>query len=569
MKRTAQALLCLTLFVLGYPAQAQFQWVPHSTSEQVSVLRCDEADWLCAELAEPINYEGRYSGHDEPQMIFLSDTPGSGNSSIYKLILPKEPLLQPTQDGRGGVFNFQLHPAFWFGMALCDTESYPNFTDQCKPDTDANIFDSPDPDAPDYIGHHPGTAGLELQFYPPGWVATPEIASSSQWFAALNTFSVSSNPLTGQENNADCLKKVGREPWNFAIITKNGVPLFPANPLGLTFGKSNPDLNNVLGMNSGDTLLVVIHDTPEGVKVRIKDVTTGESGRMTAAIASGFGQVLFEPDPNPKHPSVTCSVRPYAFHPMYSTSNFHTRIPWAAHSSSLAFSDEIGHFEYCNKADGHFPFACEIPGVNDHAGLDADDTHCFTPSQFFFPPPPFQQIGGCTADETDFDGVSYRKSWPGTLRDHGLDRKIHPQPIRFAGPLFIGSEGLKNYERVAFETSMPVLESSVSKPPCDLKTGANCVNPPLGAKFYPIFSTSTLEDEDGTRSCMWQFGGPFIPGSANTFGGDSTTEYGPLISLRLAKPGGTKLRFPDFRRVLDENPCEVKVTEELDDDDQD
>jgi hypothetical protein len=33
---------------------------------------------------------------------------------------------------------------------------------------------------------------------------------------------------------------------------------------------------------------------------------------------------------------------------MYSTSGEHTPVPWAARSYNVAFSDEIGHFEYCS-----------------------------------------------------------------------------------------------------------------------------------------------------------------------------------------------------------------------------
>jgi hypothetical protein len=54
---------------------------------------------------------------------------------------------------------------------------------------------------------------------------------------------------TGQPNNSDCLCKVGLEPQNFAHITKNGIPLFPANPRGTAFfGVSSFDLGNVLTM---------------------------------------------------------------------------------------------------------------------------------------------------------------------------------------------------------------------------------------------------------------------------------------------------------------------------------
>jgi hypothetical protein len=89
------------------------------------------------------------------------------------LTLPKDPSTKPNQSGTGGTWNFQLHPAFWFGMAMCDTQSFPEFTTICTPDSDTNIFDNADSSAADFIGKHPGTAFMEMQFYPPGWVIAP------------------------------------------------------------------------------------------------------------------------------------------------------------------------------------------------------------------------------------------------------------------------------------------------------------------------------------------------------------------------------------------------------------
>ena len=57
----------------------------------------------------------------------------------------------------GKSFNFQLHGALWFGMALCDTQSYPEQVSTCKPDSDSNIVD------PAVSPNHPGTAFTELQ----------------------------------------------------------------------------------------------------------------------------------------------------------------------------------------------------------------------------------------------------------------------------------------------------------------------------------------------------------------------------------------------------------------------
>ncbi len=131
----------------------------------------------------------------------------------------------PTQDGTGGTFNFQDRIAFWFGMDLCDNQSAPEFTHApCPPNSDTNIFDGADPSKANYIGHQPGTAFLELQFYPPGWVPFQDAIScdATQWCAAMAIFSFNNDQNTGIPNNADCLNTVGIEPANFAFITKSG-----------------------------------------------------------------------------------------------------------------------------------------------------------------------------------------------------------------------------------------------------------------------------------------------------------------------------------------------------------
>ena len=134
---------------------------------------CSRAFSLCAEAKNYEGYEGAYTGHDEPATLFYSNTPGSGNNAHYLFRLPTDPPQAPTQDGTGGTPNFMLHPAFWFGMVMCDTQGSPNYTHVCTPDSDTNIFDSPNRNSPKWIGHHPGQAFMEMQFYPPGWVNWP------------------------------------------------------------------------------------------------------------------------------------------------------------------------------------------------------------------------------------------------------------------------------------------------------------------------------------------------------------------------------------------------------------
>ena len=91
-------------------------------------------------------------------------------------------------------------------------------------------------------------------------------------------------------------------------------------------------------------------------------------------------------------------------------------------------------------------------------------------------------------------------------------------------------------------------------PQCDTSTGANCVNPPNGAAFYPFYSTTNA---NGT--CTWQEGGPFIPGTINDFGGSSTSEYGQLLQTAFPAAGPMIIkRFENFNSGDMRNPCPVK-----------
>jgi hypothetical protein len=53
---------------------------------------CQTHPSLCTELLNPYDYEGNYTGHDEPSVLFYSEKSGSGNSSVYFITLPQDPL---------------------------------------------------------------------------------------------------------------------------------------------------------------------------------------------------------------------------------------------------------------------------------------------------------------------------------------------------------------------------------------------------------------------------------------------------------------------------------------------
>src|SRR5579859_5641929 len=415
---------------------------------------CTRATWLCADVALSKQTLGYYTGHDEPSLLFYSDERGAGNTMVYRMQLPKDPPVRPTDDGSGGTFNFQLRPAFWVGMALCDSTSAPEFTNQCAPDTDANIFDDADPASAHYVGKHPGTAFMELQFYPPSWVEWPAAQANAggsscdpkRWCAALNVDSLLLDQNNGLLNNNDCRRRVNDETINFAFLTHNGRSIAPADPLiGFATPGSptfTPDPRKVTFFNSGDTLEIDLHDSAAGLVTRVHDLDTGETGSMTASIDNGFAHVLFQPT------AAKCASEPYAFHPMYSTASEHTRVPWAAHSYNIAYSDEIGHFEFCPNVQNASVTAatgvCASASATDPAGKAGDDTFCFTPAMSSL-----VRIGGCTNTDGDFDGPEYFNTWPGTNPNHAQDRRLHTTPVRFTSPLIRGE---KNFERIAYET---------------------------------------------------------------------------------------------------------------------
>lgn len=512
------------------------------TAVQVNRGDCSKNRNWCTEVSdsELVFGEGHYVGHDEPSLLYYSNKPGAGNDNTYFLRLPKDPPTQPKQDGSGSTWNFQLHPAFWFGMAMCDDQSAPGPASgnaSCKADSDSNIYNDSDPASARYIGKHPGSAFMEMQFYPPGWTTWPagNSCDGTKWCAALNIDSLSLDYNKGLSNNAACLNAAGIEPVNFAFITKNGKATAPSDPTNND--RFNVDAARDLFMASGDVLSVHMFDTKAGFKVEITDVTDGSRGSMVASIPNGFAQVKFDPS------ATSCQTIPSAYHPMYSTSSEQTRVPWAAHSYNTAYSDEIGHFEYCAAADPGTGLCTRSAGTEP---VDADDNFCFNPGDSSL-----VRIGGClgeTPTDDDYDGVPYQKVWAGT-GSPGVDRATKPQPILFTSPLI---KGTTQFQRVAFETDLPRIEDNDTlATPCNRITGVNCVNPPPGANFYPMFTTTRVGG-----ACIWQEGGAGIPGTSNTFGGSSQTEFGGLLTN--VYPGlDNQPRFVinDFRRILPTNPC--------------
>ena len=354
-----------------------------------------------------------YVGHDEPSVLYYSNVPGAGNHNQWQVTLPKDP---PPSVKPGRSWSFQLTPAFWFGMAMCDTQSYPQQVSTCAPDSDSNITAS--------LAKHPGTAFMELQFYPPGWVKqfNSQSCDPKAWCAALNIDSLSEDPIAGTVINPTCQSQIlgGTEYVNFAFLTRSGRRSARRTrcsstrpPQATRPGPTCCSCSPVISIS------VSMHDTPHGLQTVLIDKSTGQSGSMTALAANGFGQIQAAPT------GTSCTEMPYDFHPMYSTSSPQTRVPWAAHSYNVAFDEEIGHFDYCTavSASGGCTGLEGAPG--DQEPTDGDDNACFPASASLL-----VKVSGCNGTNAPgFDGTSYLPDYPDG------NTKLHPTAELFSSPL--------------------------------------------------------------------------------------------------------------------------------------
>lgn len=536
---------------------------------------------LCMEAYGSQEVFGHYVGHDEPSVLFYSNHAGAGGRSQWQLILPRDPspvVTDPTPNNKS--WNFQLHPAFWFGMALCNPQSYPLVTGAdgvtpipCTPNSDSNIKP---------LAQHPGTAFLELQFYPPGWAPWPagNSCDATSWCAAMVIWSLSEDPIHGNDLNTACQNAItgGVEYGNFAFVTKDGTIAGhgPAGPLKSNLASFTPNPETDLFMASGDQIRTRIFDTEGGLKVVLDDLTSHQSGSMTASEANGFAQMRFAPPRSSGDPraGTDCTEIPFAFHPMYNTSSPATRVPWAAHSYNISFSDEIGHFDYCTGpvqggAAACYPNQTTEGMTGDHSNAEgivrtanptADDYFCFTPADSLLVP-----VQGCIASNTGYDGVPYQNLWPGS----GPNRA---GPFYFTSPL-TGTDFNTNYQKAALENDLPRIERD-TRQHCDVFNGARCTYLPITddgqpAKFYPLYQIGNLPGGGGDRAknangeenngnCWWSEGAASIPGfTTNSFGG-TAAQYGPILPQTYLVPGGggaIETRYNDFQRVFANNPC--------------
>jgi hypothetical protein len=468
------------------------------------------ADPRSIEDGKPARFEdnGRYIGHDEPSIRFLSDRPGSANDVTWNETLPRDPLALPTVATPGSDIThwFELSIAPWFGMALCNPYSFPQAA--CKPNSDVNAPKNP----PTFTVDGGGSSFLEVQFYPPGFAPFAENVScdNSHWCASLHINDLECTS-SFHHCNSNCI-----EPTNFGFIQTDGVPTGPPSPQLSNLATVTPNAHTLL-MNPGDRLSVHIFDAElsgggSALEVHVSDVTTGQSGFMQASAANGFMATNIG----------NCKGIPFNYEPEYNRALPQNIIPWAALEGGILTQYEIGHFTPCTSLSdersldfGSFSdpvwLTCNGPyEAEPDSGANPEpfgaDAFCFpfgdTHSGFNSDP---NLVTGCedflAGGDIDFDGTPYWPDWPNATSPNTFPSTfLQDQPLSNGQP----------YSRIQFETDAAASEST-----CSPATLSGCAVPAPGSpgNFYPYFTQASVGG-----SCVWEFGQ--MP-NGNSFGGSA------------------------------------------------
>jgi hypothetical protein len=508
----------------------------------LSSIQHPSRSWLsCADVHDSRSSDGRfydngvYIGHDEPDVNYVSPRAGSADDVTWTFRLGADPSASPTERQPGSDIShwFELTPAVWFSMPICDPQSYPLLP--CTPDSDANAA----------RGSYPGggSAFLELQFYPPGfgpWVDAPSF-DNTHWGAALTIDS-----LEGTDNftnvNFGC-----PEPVNFSFIQTNGVPPGPPSPQLSDLASDQPNAHTLL-MNPGDIIKAHIFDAPvpggggHALETVVEDLTTHQTGYMQASAANGFMNTSL----------IDCSGTPFNFEPEYSTAARGHDTPWAAETAEISAAFETGHFEPCGTVSGkfdvgvpdHLPDAdwlnCNgryentAPG-GDGVGLgETGDSNCYPKGDTHgglaknFP----DTFTGCLDNlyqngDLDFDGTPYWTEWP-----TGSAATSTPGSFLIDPP----TTGPQHAQYAAYQFLTDVAFSEEST--CNPGTPNGCAAPPPNApgNFYPFWTLT-----GSASSCKWEFGD--VTSTGNDYGGDS--QYG----------GPSATHFPLLEGAFIPNAC--------------
>jgi hypothetical protein len=477
---------------------------------------------------------GHYIGHDEPDTTFQSKAPGSGGNVTWTVTLGKDPHAAPgdAKPGKDVSHWFELTPAPWFSMALCDPNSYPQTP--CKPNSDSN---APTCDGPNCTTAQSGGGStfMEMQLYPPGNppFVDSESCDGTHWCAALTIDS-----LECTAGFASCNPNC-EEPVNFAFIQQNGVPTGPPSPQLSTIATEIPNSSTLL-MNPGDTIRIHMFDArvPGGGRaftVVIDDLTQGTSGFMQASAANGFHTTSM----------ADCSGTAFNFQPEFWTAAPGNINSWGAIATDISTEFETGHFEPCTSLSEPLtnPFdsadtggtynECSGPyenaGPPDSTTPEAGDALCYYAGDTH---PGYDGPGTSTAPDEmtgcqdnvfqngdlDFDGTPYWTEWP-----TGNTPNKYPSTFVEQFP----TTGGRQYSDYFMQTDIALSESTCTGP-----SGPGCSVPPQGpGNFYPYWSAV-----QAFGYCALEFGNVSSGAFLTNFGKDA--QYG-------ADQFGT-LGYPEF-----------------------
>jgi hypothetical protein len=520
---------------------------------------------------------GKYIGHDEPDMTFLSNQQGSGNDVTWNETLPVDPSAAPTVGTPGSDVShwFELSSAPWFSMAMCDPYSYPQLP--CVPKSDGNAPTCPKAfNCPSNSYPGAGSAVMEMQLYPPGNPPFVDNTSCSDagWCAAMTIDS-----LECTDQYATC-QPACEEPINYAFIQTNGVPTGPAGPGDSDFDTAVPNKDTLI-MKPGDRISVHMFDAPapkvkgalggrDAFEVVINDLTQNTSGFMQASAANGFQYI-----------DMNCDTAAANWQPEYNTATSGNIIPWAALQTDISTEYETGHLEACSSVTGSYPppppseqlpppafygsnfnpfdpydtggtYSTCVGGDEGSAGEGDETTDglCYAANDMHAG---WDQGSGkakgpgiavCEDNYTqngdlDFDGTPYRTEWPTSASPTNL----YPSSFVESLPTTNG----KQYPQYYFQTDV-ALSESICKGTTNHVSVKGCAVPPAGSEvdqpghtaFYPYWS-----EVDTSGKCAIEFGNVSSGTGVNDFGKDA--EYGADQFPTLG--------YPEFEGTIYDNTC--------------
>ena len=250
-------------------------------------------------------------------------------------------------------------------------------------------------------------------------------------------------------------------------------------------------------MSPGDRITIHMHDTSAGFRIDLIDVTTDQSGSMTASVANGFAHVLFTPDV--EHlPVGAVRVPPRVQH----------REPAREHVVGAHVQRRLLRRDRALRAlPRSWTRTSTAPSPAPTTRAASTRTTSTTSAS--------RARTRCSSTSTVLLAVTTTSTGPRTRttgrarsRTSNADQRSTRSRSVHAARLTNG--GTRTTRRSPSRPTCPRSRPSDSQdnPPfCDRTTGANCVNPPPARS-----STRSTRPTYSNGTCTWQEGGPFIPG---------------------------------------------------------